>query len=252
MLKTYKTKTPKEIESMIEGGKLLKSVKNELKKAVTVGVSAEEIDKLAEKLILAVGAKPSFKMVPKYYWTTCVNIDDGIVHGIPKKEMIFKKDELISVDVGLFYKGFHTDTSFSVYLGQDKLKKSFLAAGQEALALAIKAARPGARIYDVSNTIETTLSKYKLTPVRALVGHGVGRDLHEEPQIPCFVHGKREDSPEILVGSTLAIEVMYTSGNGNLKLEDDGWTISTEDGKISALFEDTVAVTKNKTLVLTG
>ena len=126
-----------------------------------------------------------------------------------------------------------------------------LKVGQNALDLAIVEAKPGKRIYDISEAIEKKVKAGGFNPVRALVGHGVGRELHEEPQIPCFVSGTRNESPKIPVGAVIAIEVMYTQGKPDLVLEDDGWTISTQDGKISALFEETVAVTSHGPIVLT-
>jgi methionyl aminopeptidase len=247
-----KIKSAKEIALMQEGGEILARIKRKLAKKIVVGVSAIEIDRLAEELVKKAGGEPSFKMVRNYNWTTCVNVNKGVVHGIPKKNIIFSKGDIVSVDIGLFYKGFHTDTSISVLVGnEDEEKKRMLKAGDETLSEAIKKVKPGSRVFDISRTIERSLTNYGYYPIRALVGHGVGRELHEEPQIPCFTTGKRGDSPKIPAGAVLAIEVMYTMGNPDVVLEDDGWTISTADGKISALFEETVAVTKNGPVVLT-
>ncbi len=247
-----KIKSAKDITDMSEGGKKLAMVKKILQSEVKVGANAYNLDKYAEELILKEGGKPSFKMVPGYYWTTCINVNDGIVHGIPKKEIIFKKGDCVSVDVGMYYKGFHTDTSFTVGIKVDEKLDKFLKTGKYALNEAITKAVSGNRIYDISQKIEETIKANGYSPVRALVGHGVGKDLHEDPQIPCFTNGVREKSPEILKGYVLAIEVMYAQGSGDVKLSGDGWTISTSDGTISALFEETVAVTKKGTLVLTN
>lgn len=245
-------KTPDEIKIMTEGGKKLKFVKESLRNTLAEGVSAKEIDDLAYDLILKEKAKPSFKMVPGYYWTTCINTNDGIVHGIPKKEIVFKKNDVVSVDVGLFYKGFHTDTSFSVGLSTDRETDLFLETGRIALKKAINEARAGNRIYDISTQIERAIKTAGYSPVKALVGHGVGRDLHEGPQIPCFTDGSYEVSPKIPEGAVLAIEVMYIMGLPDLKLDQDGWTIKAADGTISALFEETVAVTEVGPKVLTS
>lgn len=244
-------KTPQEIELMRQGGKRLFRVKKELKKAVVEGISAYEIELLAQKLIKKEGGEPSFMKVPGYKWATCVNVNEGIVHGIPKKTIVFKKGDVVSVDVGMFFKGFHTDTSFSVALSPTKEIEIFLSVGKFGLKAAIDQVQAGNKVYDLSKAMEEALTKHNLTPVRALVGHGVGKNLHEEPQIPCFTSGKRQNSPDLVVGMVLAIEIMYTTGNGNLVLEDDGWTIATHDGTISALFEDTVAITKNGPIILT-
>lgn len=244
-------KTETEIEKMIAGGKKLARVKSGLRKKVSQGVSAYEIELLADRLIKEEGANASFKLVEGYSWATCISVNDGLVHGIPKKETIFKKGDLVSVDVGLYYEGFHTDTSFSLALDGSKEVKKFLQVGHEALNNAIKKARVKGRIYDISEAIEIKITEAGYTPIRALVGHGVGKNLHEEPAIPCFTSGRREDSPEIVPGMVLAIEVMYTQGSPEIVRESDGWTISTRDGKISALLEETVAVTPHGPIVLT-
>lgn len=244
-------KTPSEIEIMAEGGKRLARVKEELKKKVKEGVSAWEIETLAFDLIKKEGAEASFKMVPGYSWATCVNVNSGIVHGIPKPEVVFKKGDVVSVDVGIFYKGFHVDTSFTEGLGVSPEICRFLQAGKEALQKAIEKVRPGNKVYDISQAIQETIELDGYSPIRALVGHGVGRNLHEDPQIPCFTYGKREDSLEIVPGMVFAIEVMYALGSSDVATEPDGWTIVTQDGKISALFEETVATTTHGPLLLT-
>jgi methionyl aminopeptidase len=243
-------KSEEEIEIITEGGKKLSEIKARLKEKIGIGASALEIEELAVNLIKKAKGESSFNMVKDYKWATCVNVNEGVVHGIPKKELIFKKDDIVSVDVGLYYKGFHTDTSFSVGVGGSK-HDAFLYVGKEALKNAIGKAQPGNRIFDISSAIEKTLRKDKINPVKALVGHGIGRELHEAPQIPCFVSGAREKSPEISKGMVLAIEVMYTKGGGEVKISDDKWTIETRDGKISALFEDTIAVTKKGPIIVT-
>jgi methionyl aminopeptidase len=245
-------KSKSDQKKMIEGGKKLAKVKSKLKEAVRVGVSAAEIEKLAVELIRKQGGKPSFKMVPKYSWATCVNVNEGIVHGIPKRELVFKKGDVVSVDIGLFYKGFHTDTSFSVGLKVNEKIRRFLDTGEKALKRAIEATVPGNRIYDISEAIEERLKESGYNPVKSLVGHGVGKDLHEEPQIPCYTSGSYKDSPKIPKGAAFAIEVMYSLGSSEIALTDDGWTINTRDGKISALFEETVITADNGTKVLTA
>lgn len=252
-MKRINLKTDKELLLMQQGGKILSKIKNELKRNILSGVSAFEIDKLAEKLILDSGAQSSFKMVPGYKWSTCVNLNSGIVHGIPHKHIVFGDNDVVSVDLGLYYKGFHTDTSFTVYLGNDPETNKFLDAGKEALSAAIKAVKPDScYVYDVSKAMEDVLRKYDYSPVYDLTGHGIGRSLHEEPYIPCFAEGLRIKSPKIVPGMALAIEAMYTMGSPELIKEKDGWTISTRDGKISGLFEDTIIVTQKGYEVITG
>jgi methionyl aminopeptidase len=246
-----KIKTDEEIKIMAEGGEKLGRVKKTLKKYVKAGVSALDIENLAQELIKKEGAENSFDKVSGYRWATCISVNEGLVHGIPKKSMVFKSGDLVSVDVGLFYKGFHSDTSFSVGIDLTPENKKFLNTGQETLNKAIKAAKVGNNIFDISKVIEESIESAGYTTVKALVGHGVGRDLHEDPQIPCFVPGKISDSPKIKQGMVLAIEVMYATGSDKVQIAEDGWTIAMRDGKISALFEETVAVTAKGPKILT-
>lgn len=245
-------KSPSDIQKMAEGGKKLAKIKKSLKKMISQGVSAPEVEKLAQKLIKEEGGVPSFMMVPGYKWATCINVNAGLVHGIPKPEIVFKKGDVVSVDIGLFYKGFHTDTSLTLGIGVDKNTGKFLKTGEEALKRAINEARVGNYIFDISKTIEDAVKVGGVTPVKALVGHGVGKALHEGPQIPCFTQGVREKSPKIQAGMVLAIEVMYAQGSEEVEIAKDGWTISMADGKIAALYEETVAVSSHGPLVLTG
>ena len=244
-------KTPDELKLMIEGGRKLARVKNKLIEAVRIGVTAEDIENLATELIKKEGGEASFKRVPEYHWSTCVNVNGGVVHGIPKKEVKFSLGDVISVDVGMYYKGFHTDTSFTVGLNVQERIAKFLKAGERALNRAISQAKVGNRIYDISEAIESSLVPFGYNPVQTLVGHGVGRELHEDPQIPGITYGRRKNSPVIPEGATLAIEVIYSMGNPDIELAEDGWTLSMRDGKISALYEETIAVTKKGTIVLT-
>ncbi|MBI3397168.1 type I methionyl aminopeptidase [Candidatus Woesebacteria bacterium] len=239
------------ITAMTTGGEKLNRVKNALKAAIKPGVSALEIEKLAQDLIAVEGAQASFKMVPGYKWATCINVNEGLVHGIPKKEIIFEKGDVVSVDIGIYYKGYHTDTAFTVGLEVDEKTKRFLEIGEKALREAVEGAKVGNRIYDISEVIQTVVEKGGFYPIRSFVGHTVGKKLHEQPQIPCFVQGERAKSPEIKEGMTLAVEVMYAQGDPNVVRDPDGWTIYMANGKISALFEDTVAVVKNGPKVLT-
>jgi methionyl aminopeptidase len=244
-------KTPEEIQTMLEGGKRLARVKKALAEAVKPGVSSLDIENLAVKLIKEEGAEGSFNKVPGYSWVTCICVNEQLVHGIPKKDVIFKNGDLVSVDVGLYYKGFHTDTSISVGINLSPDNQKFLNIGQNALEKAIRAAQVGNYIYDISEAIESTIEGAGYTTIKALVGHGVGRELHEEPQIPCFVPGRVQDSPKIVPGMMLAIEVMYAQGSDRVEVLPDGWTIAMRDGKMSGLFEDSIAVTTKGPIVLT-
>lgn len=243
-------KTDEEIKIMAEGGAKLGRVKNALKEAVKAGVKATDIEALADELIEKEGAEPAFKMVKDYKWATCINVNEGLVHGIPTP-VEFKDGDVVSVDVGIFYKGFNTDTSLTVAINPSPETKKFLNVGKTALEKAISKVRIDNHIYTISKAIEDEIEGHGYSTIKSLVGHGVGRELHEDPQIPCFVPGKIEESPKIKKGMVLAVEVMYALGSDKVAIAEDGWTIVMRDGKISALFEETVAVTENGPKVLT-
>lgn len=245
-------KTPEELKIMEEGGKILHEIKLKLKDAAKVGVSAHDIDQLAEKLILAAGAEPNFKKVADYSWSTCISVNDGVVHGIPHKEIVFKDGDLVSIDLGLLYKGLNTDTSISFGLNPSKEVAKFLKVGKEAFQNAVSAVKPNnSYIYDISKGMEEILVANGYSPVLDLTGHGIGKKLHEQPYIPCYTSGLRIETPKIVPGMALAVEVMYTLGEPDLIKENDGWTISTQDGKIAGLFEDTLIVTEKGYKIIT-
>lgn len=244
-------KSDKEIKIMREGGKRLHEVKEQLFNKVVEGVAAIEVEELAVSLIKKTGGAPSFMLVPDYHWATCVNVNSGVVHGIPTKEVIFSRGDIVSVDVGLYYNGFHTDTSFSKGIEPDAKLSNFILAGRNALDGGLKEVKLGNKIYDISKAIEQSLAKSNLTPISALVGHGIGRALHEDPYVPCVARGSRENSPDLVIGAVLAIEVMYTAGKDGIKTLSDGWTIVTNDAKIAGLFEETIALTGKGSFVLT-
>jgi methionyl aminopeptidase len=246
-------KTKEEIDIMRESGKRLKGVFDSILPQIKPGVTKKEIDRRAEELILKLGGQPSFKMVPGYHWATCVTVNEEVVHGIPD-EYVIKERDIISLDAGVLYGGFHTDKSWTVEMSNAKRQMSnlkFLQAGKLALARAIEAARPGKRVGHISLAIQKTIEGAGYTCIRDLTGHGVGRKLHEKPKIPCFLKDKLENTALLREGMTLAIEVIYCWGKSELALAEDGWTIITRDGKMAALFEETIAVTADSPLVLT-
>ena len=251
-MNSFTLKTPDEFKLMEEGGKILHEIKLQLKDAVKIGVTAYEIDCLAEKLITESGAEHAFKKVKDYTWSTCINVNSGVVHGIPHKEIIFKDGDNISIDVGVLYKGFYTDTSLSFAINPNKEKEKFLSVGRQAFQKAISAVIPNnSYIYDISKAIEDVLVRYNYSPILDLTGHGIGKNLHEQPYVPCFTSGLRIESPKIVSGMALAVEVMYCAGEPDLIKENDGWTIVTEDGKIAGLFEDTIIVTEKGYKIVT-
>jgi len=250
-------KTEREIKLMKEGGQKLAFVFAEVVKKIKPGVSLRQLDSLAEELIIKQGGFPSFKTVKGYHWATCININEGVVHGIPDNYRI-KKGDLVSLDMGMLYKGFHTDMARTLWVRNPKSNPpaggqnpKFLIAGKEALKMAIKAAKAGNRVGHISAAIEKVIRKAGFNPVEALTGHGVGKKLHEDPQIPCFLAQPINRTSVLQPGMTLAIEVIYVKGRPDLVLTRDGWTIKTADGSLSGLFEDTILITKREPVVLT-
>lgn len=224
---------------------------NALKKAierVKVGVTEIEVDKAAEAEIYRLGGDLSYKSVPGYKWATCITVNEQVVHGIPTSRK-FEEGDLVSIDLAVEYKGWHTDCAWSVLLGKDSEKEKFLQVGQEALIKGIDKAIDGNRVGDISEAIQTKVEGSGYKVVRSLVGHGVGKSLHEDPEIPGY--GKPGVGPILKSGMTLAIEVIYGKGTSEVSLEDDGWTYSTVDKSWGGLFEMTVIVGKNEAKILT-
>lgn len=242
-------KTEEEIEIMAEGGRLLAQVRDETAKQIRPGMTTAEVDKIADDLIAKTGGQASFKMVKGYHHATCININDIVVHGVPGKRVIGESDK-VGLDVGLYYKGFHTDTSTTISFNKEYAK--FLEIGRQGLKKAISQARIGKRITDISRAMQETVEAAGYQAVRALTGHGIGHELHEDPYIPCFVMDNEPYSPKLEEGMAIAIEIMYNAGTWDVAyVSDDGWTIGTADGKISGLFEETVAITKSGPRILT-
>ena len=249
MPKNTQVKTEKEIEIMKQAGQICAEALKSVLLEVKVGVSCAFLDQIAQKEIESRGASSSFKTVDDYKWTICTTINEQVVHGIPTDYKL-KDGDVLGIDIGAQFQGFHSDMAISVPVGNvGENAKKFLDVGRETLKKAISKAMPGARIGDISQTIGDNVEKAGFMPVRILTGHGVGSELHEEPMVPCF--GKNGTGPAILANMVLAIEVIYTEGAAELKLEKDNWTFSTKDGSLGGLFEQTVAVTKAGPIVLT-
>lgn len=252
-------KTKHELEIMKKGGRILADVLFEILQEVKPGISELEIDTLAEKLIKEKGGEPGFKKVQGYHHTICACTNDVVVHGIPSNYQ-FREGDLTCIDCGVFYKGLHTDMAQTVLVStessklkaqNDKIK--FLEIGKEALQAGIKQAVLGNRIGNISKVIQDIVEKeggYSI--VRSLVGHGVGRKLHEEPEVPGFLDGPIQDTPLLKEGMTIAIEVIYNMGRPEVVYAGtDDWTIKSADGSLSAVFERTVAITQDGPFMLT-
>lgn len=248
-----KYKTDEEIKIMQAGGLRLRKVVKELMPQIKAGMTTLQIDNQAENLIKRMGGESSFKRVPNYYWSTCLSINDQIVHTPPSKKVV-KSGDILTVDIGMFYQGYHTDYSDTFVVGNktDKETNKFLNTGKNALIKAIGKAKKGNRLGDISQSIEQSIKKEGYFIIKELTGHGVGKDLHEEPFIPGFSDRPIKDTMLIKTGLVIAIEVIYAKSTGEMKYEKkDDWSIATADGSISACFEHTVAVTDTNTIILT-
>ncbi len=235
---------------MTEAGRRIGIIKGKLLPAIKVGATPRQIDFLADQLICADGDYPSFKTVRGYHHATCININSGLVHGIPN-DVPFKPSDVVTVDLGLVHQGFHVDTSFTVQIPpQDPETQKFLKIGRQALDAAISQAMPGNSLFQISEAMEQVLVSAGYSPIRDLTGHGIGRSLHLSPSIFCYA---RPSDKRIIIqpNQTLAIEAMYAMGDYRLKEDSDGWTLSTADGSLSGMFEETVYITQSNHEILT-
>lgn len=234
---------------MREGGIIAGNILHELLASATPGVTTQFLDEKAQALVKKYGVKASFKGFEGYqhHIVTCVN--DEVVHGIPSKRVL-EEGDLLTIDFGAYYKGFHTDTANTIEIGNSQRHDTFLSAGKQALETAIQACRPGNHIGDIGYAIESVVYGAGYDVVWQFVGHGVGKSLHEDPQVP----GMGEKGTGVLLreGMVLAVEVMYAEDNAEVEILDDGWTAVTVDRSNSGMFEHTVALTKNGPLVITA
>ncbi len=243
------------VKNMKEGGKILGDVVSELVKIIKPGMSEIELDKKAEELIVAKGGEPGFKLVPGYNNTLCISTNDVVVHGIPKSR-ILKQGDVVGIDCGVYFGGYHTDMAQTVYLAPEGPKNAeivrFLRAGEAAMNAGIDQARSGNRVGHISRAMQKVIEGNGYSVVKSLVGHGVGRQLHERPEIPGYLARKVEKTPLLKSGMTLAIEIIYNMGSADVAYtQDDDWTIVTSDGKISGLFERSIFVRDGEPLILT-
>ena len=249
-----KIKTTREIEIMSRAGKILGEVLFETLKHVKPGVTELELDQIAEALIIKKGGFPGFKKVDGYKHSICVSTNNVVVHGIPKERKL-KDGDIIGIDAGVFIDGYHSDMAETVIVGktEGKEKEKFLKVGKEAMYAGIKEAEKGNRIGDISSAIQIIVEGNGYSVVRSLVGHGVGRELHEEPQVPGYLSGKISKTPELASGMTIAIEVIYNMGKKEVVYDgSDDWTISTKDHSLSGVFERTIVITDKEPHLLTA
>ncbi|HKF76191.1 MAG TPA: type I methionyl aminopeptidase [Candidatus Dormibacteraeota bacterium] len=243
-------KTEHEIEMMARAGRLLESVVDELRAACREGVRTIELDRLAERRIRAGGARPGFLGYHGFPNSLCISINDEAVHGIPGRRRI-QDGDIVSLDLGLVLDGFWADMGCTVPVGKVGTEaRRLVRVTEECLEAAIGQARAGGRLGDISAAVQAHAEVAGFSVIRQFVGHGIGRQMHEDPQLPNF--GQPGTGPELKPGMTLAIEPMVNQGLADVFIKPDGWTVCTSDGSLSAYFEHTVAITRNGPRVLTS
>lgn len=242
-------KTPEEIKIMAEGGKILAKIMKELAENVRPGITTKELNRLSESLILNSGGKCSFKGYDGYPSCLCASVNEQIVHGVPS-DRILKEGNIIGLDLGIFYKGFHNDMAITVPVGKVSAEtERLIQVTKKSLELGIEKVKPGNNIGDISNVIQEYVEAQGFNVVHELCGHGIGREIHEDPKI--LDYGKKGTGPEIKEGMVLCIEPMVTVGLWKLKESADGFGYETADGSLTCHFEHTIAVTKNDCQTLT-
>lgn len=250
-IKTIKIKNSIEIEYMRINGKILGKIFGKIKGYIKPGVSTFEIDKIIEDLILSNGGEPSFKGYQGYPSSSCISINDVVIHGIPSKSQLLKPGDIVGIDIGFYKNGFHVDSSYTFKVGEiDDLKERLCESTLKALLSAIMVAREGRTLFEISNTIQNIIEKNNFSVVREFVGHGIGKELHEPPQIPNY-RVKGLSKIRLKKGMTLAIEPMINAGVKDIKIDKDNWTVRTADGKPSAHYEHTIVITDGTPEVLT-
>ena len=243
-------KSAREIELMREAGRLLAEVHDELAAFVKPGISTKDIDKLGEKLIRDRGCIPNFLNYNGYPASICVSINDEVVHGITNKHRILQDGDIVSLDAGLIYKGYHSDAARTHAVGTiSKEAQQLIDVTRQSFFEGIKYAKAGNRLHDISNAIAAYAESFGYGVVRDLVGHGIGTALHEDPQIPNFKQLRR--GMKLMPGMTLAIEPMINAGTWEVCWLDDDWTVVSEDGSLSAHYENTVLITDGEPEILT-
>jgi len=243
-------KSPRELEHMRAAGKILAEVKALLARLVKPGVSTKEIDTQVEAFILDRGAAPAFKGYRGYPATVCASINQEVVHGIPSPKRRLKEGDIIGLDLGCIVEGYYADCAITLPVGAVAPRvQELLDVTRESLDKAIVQCRVGNRIGDISHAVQMHCESHGFGVVRSFVGHGIGRALHEEPQVPNF--GDAGRGPALKAGMVLAIEPMVTMGSWEVQVLEDGWTAVTVDGSMAAHFEDTIAITEDGPDVLT-
>ena len=242
-------KSEREIELMAEAGKILERVHNELEKALHPGMSTKDIDTLGEKIIRSYGCIPSFLNYNGYPASICVSVNQEVVHGIPDKHRIIHEGDIVSLDAGVIYKGYHSDAARTHAVGEvSEEAKKLIQVTKECFFEGIKYAKAGNHLFDISGAIGRYAEERGYGVVRDLCGHGIGTALHEDPQIPNYAQKRR--GVRLQAGMTLAIEPMINAGRADVEWLDDDWTVVTRDGSLSAHYENTILITEGEPRIL--
>lgn len=243
-------KSKREIELLKEAGHIVYLTHQYLRPLIKAGIKTKELDSLAEKFIRSKGATPSFKGYEGFPSTLCISINDEVVHGFPG-ERVLQDGDIISIDIGACYKGYHGDSAWTYTVGEvSDDAKYLLEHTEKALYEGIKQAKVGNRIGDIGYAIEKYAKEHNLGVVKELVGHGVGTSVHEAPDVPNY--GTKGTGPKIRDGMVIAIEPMLTLGSPDIYVEDNDWTVVTVDSSLSAHFEHTITITNEGVIILTG
>ncbi len=243
-------KSPREIAFMREAGRIVALAHEAVKEAVRVGISTARIDAIVEATIRAHGATPSFKGYGGFPASACTSLNEEIIHGIPAKTRRLAEGDILKVDIGAEYKGYHGDSAWTYPVGAiPEATRKLLEVTREALFEGVRHAVPGNRLQDISHAVQSHVEKHRFSVVRDFVGHGIGKRLHEAPEVPNF--GEAGKGPILKPGMTLAIEPMVNAGTHETKILDDGWTAVTADSSLSAHYEHTVLITEKGYELLT-
>ncbi len=243
-------KSAREIELMRESCKLLADVFQNLEHAIKPGMSTKDIDVMGEKMIRAHGCIPNFLNYNGYPASICVSVNEEVVHGIPRADHILQEGDIVSLDAGLIYKGYHSDMARTFGVGEiSKEAQDLIDRTKQSFFEGVKMAREGNHLYDISRAIDLYISQFGYGIVTDLVGHGIGTKLHEDPQIPNFAQRRR--GPKLQSGMTLAVEPMINMGRSDVEWLDDDWTVVSEDGSLSAHYENTILITDGDPEILT-
>ncbi|MGN9153267.1 type I methionyl aminopeptidase [Bariatricus sp. HCP3S3_E12] len=243
-------KSEREIELMTQAGRILEIVHEEMEKALKPGMTTLDIDAIGEEVIRSYGCEPSFLNYNGYPASICVSVNEEVVHGIPSRNRIIQEGDIVSLDAGLIYKGYHSDAARTHAVGEiSEEAKKLIEVTRQSFFEGIKYAKEGNYLFEISGAIGRYAAGFGYGVVRELCGHGIGTHLHEDPEIPNFPMMRR--GPKLKAGMTLAIEPMITLGTEKVRWLDDDWTVVTRDGKLSAHYENTVLITKGEPILLT-